>query len=141
MDGKPNSPNRGLIIIKVEKQKKEFQIATTHFTWSRNGDSNKTQLKSLDRMLSLLDLNNIVLCGDFNAPRGRKTWIILSSKLNDNIPENIKTTIDANIHRAGDLHLVVDGLFTSNNYKASDVRVVSGVSDHCAIAANISLIE
>lgn len=132
VNGKPNSPNRGLVIIKVEKQKREFRIATTHFTWSRSGDSNKTQLKSLDRMLHLLDLNNIIFCGDFNAPRGKKTWSILSSKLKDNIPEEMNTTIDSKNHRVGNLMLVVDGLFTSKNYKATNVRVISGVSDHCA---------
>jgi len=83
------------------------------------------------------DLNNIIFCGDFNAPRGRKTWSILSSKLKDNIPDEIMTTVDAKIHRAGNLMLVVDGLFTSKNYKVTGVRVISGVSDHCAIVANI----
>lgn len=135
--GNPNSPDRGLVIINIEKQNQEFQIATTHFNWSKNGESTKTQIISLKRMLPLIDLNNIIFCGDFNAPRGRKTWSILSSKLKDNIPEDVTTTIDANIHRAGNLGLVVDGLFTSKNYQASNVRVISGVSDHCAIVSNI----
>jgi endonuclease/exonuclease/phosphatase family metal-dependent hydrolase len=137
MPGKPNSPDRGLVIINVEKQNQNFQIAATHFNWSKKGESTKTQLKSLNRMLPLIDLNNIILCGDFNAPRGRKTWEIIASKLKDNIPSEVTTTLDGNIHRAGDLQLVVDGLFTSKNYRTSDVRVISGVSDHCAIVANI----
>ena len=88
-------------------------------------------------MLSLLNLSDVVFCGDFNAPRGRETWLIIASKLKDNIPQDITTTIDGHLHRAGDLQIVVDGLFTSKNYKASDVRVISGISDHCAIVANI----
>lgn len=88
-------------------------------------------------MLALLDLTNIIFCGDFNAPRGRQIWSILSSKLKDNVPNEITTTIDGNIHRAGNLQLVVDGLFTSSNYKVCDVQVISGVSDHCAIVAGI----
>lgn len=32
---------------------------------------------------------------------------------------------------------MVDGLFTTSDYKASNVRLVDGVSDHMAIVADI----
>jgi hypothetical protein len=66
---------------------------------------------------------------------------MLADKYSDQIPVDIKTTLDASIHRSGSKpdfpEFVVDGLFTAGKYKVSDVRVVSGVSDHCALIANI----
>jgi hypothetical protein len=48
------------------------------------------------------------------------------------------TSIDPKLHRAGALQLMVDGLFTTPGYEASDVMLHTGVSDHCAITARIA---
>ena len=80
----------------------------------------------------------IVFCGDFNAPRGGEVFSTLATVFTDNIPSSVTTTMDNALHRVGDKlrPLVVDGLFT-RGYKASNVRVVCGVSDHCAVVGEI----
>ena len=52
----------------------------------------------------------------------------------DNIPIEVQSTLDKSFHRVPNLHLVVDGLFTTAAYEAHHVEVISGLSDHCAIA-------
>ncbi len=59
----------------------------------------------------------------------------------DNIPSCYTTSIDPHLHRAGALDLLVDVLFTTPKYRASDVRLVSGLSDHMAVAGNIEKID
>ena len=42
------------------------------------------------------------------------------------------------LHRAGPLQLVVDGMFSTDDYSVSEVALHQGVSDHCAITALVS---
>ena len=62
----------------------------------------------------------------------------MSDRFKDNIPLRYTTSIDPNLHRAGALELMVDGLFSTPGYVVSDVALHSGVSDHCAITCAIS---
>ncbi len=78
-----------------------------------------------------------MLCGDFNAPRGGPVFDKLADHLADNIPPAATTTIDPNLHRSGALELVVDGLFTSPHFTASDVALHPGLSDHQGVTATI----
>lgn len=84
---------------------------------------------------------DFVLVGDFNAPRGGPIFDRLAAVYTDWIPHEVRTTIDPVLHRAGDLQIVVDGLFSTSSYRASGVEVLCGVSDHCAISARIELIR
>jgi hypothetical protein len=77
------------------------------------------------------------MCGDFNAPRGRLIFDRIATKYKDNIPPYVTTTIDKNIHHAGDLQLVVDGLFSTSKYEVRSVQVLDGLSDHCAIIGEV----
>lgn len=136
----PNSPHRGYIHVDVEKDNQTFSIANVHFTWSPKGEATEEQREALGNLLALLqDYPQLILCGDFNAPRGRATFNTLAQYYKDNIPENVTTTLDHNLHYAGKLDLVVDGIFTTEHYQANNVRVVDGVSDHCAIVAEITV--
>ena len=122
----------------VEKEGETYTIATTHFTWADDGGVNEEQRRDLKQLLKLLrQRGELVLCGDFNAPRGREIFTILSSYLKDNVPPEVQTTLDPKLHRAGALPYVVDYLWSTPKYKATKVKVVSGVSDHMAIVANI----
>jgi endonuclease/exonuclease/phosphatase family metal-dependent hydrolase len=112
-------------------------LATTHFPWTHNGLPSDFQFAALDRLIALIGDRPIVLTGDFNAPRGGPLFDRLAAHLTDNIPANVTTTIDPELHRAGALELVVDGLFTSPHYQASDVSVHPGLSDHQAVTGVI----
>lgn len=122
----------------VEKGGKRFSLATTHFPWAPNGQVSGEQRAELINLEAILrDIGDVVLTGDFNTPRGGKIFDRLSVLYQDQIPPEVKTTIDGSRHKAGYLQLVVDGLFTSPKYEARNVQLVDGVSDHWAVTAQI----
>ncbi len=122
----------------LEKDGVSYTVGTTHFTWTPDGQADEHQRRDMPALLAVLKkFPEIVFCGDFNAPRGREMFTILASRYKDNIPPEYNTSIDPKLHRDGPLQLVVDGLFSTPQYLASNVRLVTGVSDHCAIVADI----
>ncbi len=132
--------NCALVVCDIENSGARFRIGTTHFTWSDKGEADDLQRKNVQSLLKVaLPLGEIVFCGDFNAPRGGEIFGAIAEKYRDNIPAHYTTSIDKDLHRAGDLQLMVDGLFSTPGYKISDVELHSGVSDHMAITAIISV--
>lgn len=134
--GKPNAGNRCLV---WQKTGNGLTIATTHFTWSKNGQTTEKQRIELKALIGLL-VNKIkpdILCGDFNAPRGQEIWSAISGKLTDNIPSQAKTTLDPVLHYSHGAMLVVDGFFTKPNSKftVKSLRLIDGISDHLAVSA------
>lgn len=137
--GNPEKQARSLLITEVVKNGQSYCIGNTHFTWSPGGQANANQRQDITRLLqSLSNIPEFVLCGDFNAPRGREIFDTIALKYKDNIPAEITSTIDKNLHKAGDLNIVVDGLFTTPIYQVTHVKIIDGLSDHCAILATIS---
>ncbi len=145
--------DRGLLFADVKINDAVYKIATTHFMKATSPqtpltgkyeeiDSTQEQLDALDLMCGKLDsLDGFIFCGDLNSPRGNKAFTILASKYKDNIPVHYKTSIDSNLHiKKLTEPLMVDGLFTTPSYIASEVKLVDGVSDHMAIVANIDKI-
>jgi hypothetical protein len=131
----PETINYGVLKAKVNGS---LTLATTHFTWSRLGLPSDLQRKNLTKLFYFLDiLPSFVLCGDMNAPRGGEIFNAIADKYKDWMPQEYKTSIDGNLHRAGPLELMVDGLFSTPHYTAKNVRLLSGVSDHCAIVTDI----
>jgi endonuclease/exonuclease/phosphatase family metal-dependent hydrolase len=127
-----------LVAQTLRKRDTEFTIATTHFPWTRDGEADTVQRAAVDRMLAAVrDLGGAVLCGDFNAPRGKEIFGRIAQDMKDNIPAQYESSLDGAIHRAGPLPLMVDGLFTTPGYEAADISLVPGVSDHCAVVATI----
>src|SRR3989344_1091814 len=129
----------------VEKNGEQFKIATTHFTWTPDGKADDFQREDMRSLLHVLDgLKDFALCGDFNAPRGGEIFGELSKRYIDNIPHEYKTSLTLSLHRAGKTEperlgsYMVDGLFTTPTYTASEVRLQFGISDHAAIIAEIS---
>lgn len=140
-----NQVARALSVVEFEKEDAQFRIATTHFTWSPDGSVTDLQRQDLAALCNLLDgLDEFVLSGDFNAPRGKEIFDTLAARYRDNIPPQYLTSIDANFHRNGKIRpgdfvdKMVDGLFTTPKYIASNVELHAGVSDHMAITATIT---
>lgn len=135
----PEKVSRALLVGEIVDNNQTYRIATTHFTWSPGGSVTPTQEQHLEALLPILaEVEPFILCGDFNAPRGKAIFQALASRYTDNIPPQITTTMDQHLHRMPGLQFVVDVLFTSPSYVTSDVQVVDGVSDHCAIVATIT---
>jgi len=127
----------------IQKGNTNFTIGTTHFVWTPDGQTSELQRQDLKKLLAILEnIPEMVFGGDFNAPRGGEIFDTIAKHYKDNIPQQYTTSIDANLHRLGDklrgAPLMVDGLFTTPHYKAQNVRLESGVSDHCALTAEIS---
>ncbi len=134
----PDQVQRAVIVSDISKDGKTYRVATTHFTWSPGGSVTDIQRQHLQSLLSVIQpLGEIILCGDFNAPRGKEIFDTLATLYTDNIPSNIQTTMDQNLHRVPGLMFVVDVLFTSPTYQVQNAQVIDGVSDHCAILATI----
>lgn len=112
-------------------------VATTHFPWTPDGTPRSFQNEAVQRMIGQLT-GPLVLTGDFNAPRGGPVFSALASAWTDWIPPHIETSIDPELHRAGPLQLMVDGLFTTPDYRVEGVTFHTGLSDHQAIMAVVS---
>lgn len=136
--GDETTINRAFLSGDVVKEGETFRIGTTHFTWTPDGEANATQRRDLQNLLEILQgEREIVFMGDFNAPRGREIFSRIAERYKDNIPSEYTTSIDGTFHRAGALPLMVDGIFSTPAYVVSDVRMVEGVSDHCAFVAEV----
>jgi endonuclease/exonuclease/phosphatase family metal-dependent hydrolase len=127
-----------LLSAVFEKDGKEYRIGTTHFTWTPDGEASDTQREDVQAFLKALSkYPEIVFSGDLNAPRGKEIFETIAKEYHDNIPKDLVTSIDQELHRVKGIMLMVDSLFSTPGYEVSNVRTTFGVSDHCAIAADI----
>lgn len=128
--------------VMVGGETRGVKIGAVHFTWTPRMSESVQQQQDLDRLMAHLDNQEMILCGDFNIPRGNATYQKLAAKYRDNIPTSVKSTIDWELHRAKregreKFEVVVDYIWSTPGYIVSEVRVESGVSDHCAIVCEI----
>lgn len=131
--------NCALTTLVVEKEGNLFTVGTTHFTWSPDGGASMAQRINMKKLLGILaTYQELVFTGDFNAPRGGEIFSMLANTYTDNVPAKYTTSIDGHVHRAGQLDLMVDGLFSTRGYTVSNVEMVCGLSDHCALVAKVS---
>lgn len=127
-----------LLVVEVEEQRSVFTLGMTHFTWAPNGQVSDLQEHDMATLEGVLDrYPKLILCGDFNIPRGNKLYERLAARFTDNVPSTVTTTIDQKLHRKTGLMYVVDYLFSTPHFTVTDIRVVDGVSDHCALVANV----
>lgn len=128
-----------LLVAEIEKEGTTYRIATTHFVWTPDGQANEQQRRASTALLGLLhEIPEYILCGDFNAPRGGEIFERFSSELKDNIPAEYDTSLDPELHRAKGLRYMVDVLFTTPTYTATNVELVFGISDHAVVSALIT---
>lgn len=127
-----------IIFGEVIKDGVSYFISTTHFTWTPDGKANDFQKKDVEKLLAFCEKKkSLILCGDFNAPRGGEIFNKIALKYKDNIPLKYDSSIDPNLHRLKGLKLMVDGLFSTADYLVKDVQLLDGISDHKVIVAEI----
>lgn len=130
--------NKALLWADILIAGETFRVVTTQLPVTEKGAVTDYQLKTINSLLEKLkDLGELILCGDMNAPRGRESFTLLANTFKDNIPLEYKTSIDQNLHKVKGIQLMVDGLFTTNNYKVQNVVLKDSVSDHMAVVAEI----
>lgn len=128
-----------LISADFEKGGQKYTVAVTHFPKNYRGHTvSDFQRKVFAKLNRVLDsFPGIILTGDTNCPRGTELFDTLAKRYTDNIPQDVKTTLDLKLHRAAPLYYVVDGLFTTPEYLVTNIRLQEGVSDHLAVIAEI----
>lgn len=144
-DGSIEGAKNAVVAVRCSHEGKMYDIATTHFTWSDQGKKSDRQEKDMKALLACLEHRKPdIVCGDFNAPVGGEIRAMITAVYKENIPSDVKTSIDNELHDDGSkipggIQLVVDGMFSNDRVTVSNVRVVSGVSDHCAIVGDIEI--
>jgi endonuclease/exonuclease/phosphatase family metal-dependent hydrolase len=137
-----DSQRLSLIICAVEKEGQTFRIGTTHLSVTEKGQTTDFQREDMTVLLRMLEKQvDLVFAGDFNAPRGGEIFSMLSEHYTDNVPAHYISSIDGTLHRAGPLPFMVDGIFSTPEYRVSDVSMRGGVSDHCALIATVTKVE
>jgi endonuclease/exonuclease/phosphatase family metal-dependent hydrolase len=136
-----------MVLADVEQDGSVFTIGTTHFTWTPNGAMTEYQHEDAAALLKILaDIPEIILCGDFNVPRGfNKIYDLFAANYEDAIPRSYVSSLDPLLHVAYQnpdaaknvSQFMVDYLFLSKKYEAHDVRLHFGVSDHSAVVATV----
>ena len=130
--------NRFLLSAELVLNNIAYRFGIVHFIWTPDGQVSDFQRSCLTTLLQTLkEFPGIVFCGDFNAPRGGEIFDTIATHYTDWIPKEYTSSIDGQFHRAGALPYMVDGLFSTPDYRSTNVRLVSGVSDHMAIVADI----
>lgn len=118
-----------------------FKIVTSHMPITHHGEVTTFQIESNDKFIKQAkELGDFVFCGDTNAPRGREAFDRISKEFKDNIPLSCKTSLDSKIHKSGGVDFMVDCLFTTSKYIASNVELKGGISDHMAVISDINKI-
>lgn len=140
VEGDTTTVNWNFIYATIIEENSEFVVGTTHFIWTPDGKPNKLQRKGLKSFLKFLKgMPKIVFCGDFNAPRGGEVFNAIAKHYKDNIPSDYRSSIDPSRsgYSAWGKTTMVDGIFSTPHYDVKSVLFHSGLSDHCAITAEI----
>lgn len=138
----PGKSSRALLMVSVSKNNIVYHVATTHFTWTKDGSTSPLQHTHLQALLKALhSVNHFCIAGDFNAPRGGQIHQKIASLYTDHTPKDIVTTVDPYLHYANQkkpnsLQTVVDYVFSTPEYSAR-VHAQNGLSDHLALIATI----
>lgn len=126
-----------LLATVTDKDNSVFTFANTHLPVTEKGEVTEYQIKVIQALSRALGGLSVVLVGDSNAPRGGEAFAKIAAHYVDNIPAEYTTSIDNALHRAAPLELMIDMLFSTPEYLTQNVRLVTGVSDHCAICAEV----
>ena len=128
-----------------------YTVATTHFTWSERGSCTPYQERDLVNLLTYLNrYQSLILAGDLNIPRSsHKLYDRLCALYTDQVPRDIRSSIDLDYHKAGKdpkertalARFMVDHVFTSPHYRVTEISQKCGLSDHCAFVATIEKIK
>lgn len=136
----------------VVKDGIEYDIATTHGMWVRDGITNDVQRQYAGDTVDFLAneatvRGGLVLAADMNFGRGGEIYSMFTNAFRDCMPPEIDNTLDPKhpIVKKG-IRVVSDYIMTHDNgifpgvYDVTNVRLHSGASDHCALLATIKKI-
>lgn len=150
-DNKRDTSHHGCALVTLEKEGVPLIVASTHFTWTPDGLTSPEQEADMTELLAVLEgIEPHVFCGDFNIPRGlNPQYDRLCERYTDTIPTTYASSLDKEFHKAAQIpeeaHAcdtrMVDYIFTQPPYKAENVQLHFGISDHAAVVARITKAE
>ena len=161
-ESKPKRPqeqflfNETLLSGKVQLGEKELTVATTHFpvadyTSPGLDDHELSDVDSLhclegfrayfDTFISeIKELPSpLIFTSDLNNARGDYIYTALAHELVDQIPQEVTSSIDPELHRVKKLELMVDTIMTSADVKVHGVKVIEQISDHKGFLIKFSI--
>lgn len=142
-EGKRTADPLSIAEVMLSATLRGFRVAVTHLNVTPLGTSTPYQRESAGKLIALAQAQarragDLLLTGDFNAPRGRATFALLAEHFIDGVPAHYTSSIDGSLHRSGDIPFMVDGLFHTPGYQLENVSLSTGVSDHCALSCRLS---
>lgn len=133
----PNDASRAIILADIQVGQSTIKVGTLHFTWSANGQNTDEQERDLNELLRIVSkYDNLLLCGDFNIPRGTRLYETLERTFKSWVPKSYRSSLDPELFRNREVELVVDHLLSTPSYECVNVELLTGLSDHRAIRAN-----
>ncbi len=129
-----------LLVGEVTSEQERYLVGVTHFTWSHQGICDEAQQRTWNVLgPQIASYPALVLAGDLNIPRAtNELYRELTALMRDHVPQVITSTMDPVLHRAPSTERhMVDYLLTRGAYDITDVRMVCGVSDHCALIGTV----
>lgn len=115
-----------------------YTFATTHFMKSWDGAPDAYQRKRLPMLLDILASHaHCVVTGDFNIPRGTDLYHVLARRYKDHVPPEYENSLDPILHRIPSLRYMIDYVWSTPEYCVRNVRMVCGLSDHCALVGEV----
>jgi endonuclease/exonuclease/phosphatase family metal-dependent hydrolase len=141
------SSQRGVLLVELENG---VCVGSVHHTWTPNGLEDEFQIQDTHALVSILgNEKSHILCGDFNIPRGYNScYDVVTASYEDCVPKTIKGSMHIPLHRVRNNteeakkmeNYMVDYIFrTKDGPKVSNVRQYCGMSDHCALVAEVSI--
>mgnify|MGYP001583534815 FL=1 len=131
-------PASALLQARIEIGSERFNFGTTHFPWVKGAEPSEEQLKAFKRLDEIFNKTpDLIFTGDLNSPRGYRIFDSIAGRFRDNIPADVRTTMDTKVRPEATWEYVVDGFFTSEHYQVKYVRMVQGLSDHQGILGKV----
>lgn len=132
----------GLLLAgELEFDKKTLWISTTHFVWSLYPQVTEEQKVAGKNLLKTIEkYDRLILGGDFNITRESEIYQMLISQFIDDMPDNVRTTLQPEVHRSRGLELAVDFMFHKGEMNKLEVKVpMVKASDHLPVVVTYQI--
>lgn len=141
LNQKPHNIFLPAIIATISHDKLKYNVTTTHLAVTPEGKTTEYQINHEKNLVQYLSkFSDMIICGDFNAPRGGEAFSYFAKIYKDNIPPKYVTSLDQNLHRVKGLQRMVDCLFSTKKYKFDRISLVDDLSDHMAVVGNVEIL-
>lgn len=127
--------------VDIEVSGVNYKILNTHLPVNYPGNViSEYQKDCYKKLKEVLDKRKeFLFLADTNSPRGTFIFDDLAKNYKDNLPVDLDSTIDPVLHRTKNLQLVVDCIFSTENYEVSQIQIHEGLSDHKGITGKLTI--